>query len=133
NGKTLILSNKIVKKKKRSDKPLLDDIIYIVDEQGKIIWQSLASDNNEEMGFSLEALNTMYRYPNYVMSRTPGKVGGDWIHLNTASRLGPNKCYDQGDEHFHPDNIIYDGRQTNTTGIIDHKTGKITWHLGPDF
>ena len=133
NGKTLILSNKVVKNKKISDKPLLDDIIYIVDEQGKVIWEWLASDHIEEMGFSIEARNTMYRYPNYVMSRTPGIVGGDWIHVNTASWLGPNKWYDQGDKRFHPDNIIYDGRQTNTTGIIDHETGEIVWHLGPDF
>jgi hypothetical protein len=132
-GKTMILSNKVVKKPRISDKPLLDDIIYIVDEQGKVIWEWLASDHIEEMGISIEARNTMYRYPNYVMSRTPGMVGGDWIHLNTASWVGPNKFYDQGDQRFHPDNIIYDGRQTNTTGIIDHKTGKIVWHLGPDF
>jgi hypothetical protein len=132
-GKTMILSNKVVKKPRISDKPLLDDIIYIVDEQGKVIWEWLASDHIEEMNISIEARNTMYRYPNYVMSRTPGMVGGDWIHLNTASWVGPNKWYDQGDQRFHPDNIIYDGRQTNTTGIIDHKTGKIVWHLGPDF
>ena len=132
-GKTMILSNKVVKRPKISDKPLLDDIIYIVDESGKVIWEWLASDHIEEMGFSIEARTTMYRYPNYVMSRTPGMVGGDWIHLNSASWVGPNKWYDKGDQRFHPDNIIYDGRQTNTTGIIDHKTGKIVWHLGPDF
>jgi len=132
-GKTLILSNKVVRKRSITDKPLLDDIIYIVDEQGKVVWEWLASDHIDEMGFSIEARNTMYRYPNYVMSRTAGKVGGDWIHVNTASWIGPNKWYDQGDERFHPENIIYDGRQTNTTGIIDHKTGKIVWHLGPDF
>jgi hypothetical protein len=132
-GKTMILSNKVVKKAKISDKPLLDDIIYIIDDQGKIIWEWLASDHIDEMGFSIEARNTMYRYPNYVMARTPGIVGGDWIHLNTASWVGPNKWYDQGDQRFHPENIIYDGRQTNTTGIIDHKTGKIVWHMGPDF
>ncbi len=132
-GKTLILSNKIVRKKKITDRPLLDDIIYIVDSQGNKIWEWLASDHIDEMGFSVEARNTIYRYPNYVMSRTPGKVGGDWIHVNSASWLGPNKWYDLGDERFHPDNIIYDGRQTNTTGIIDHKTGKLVWHLGPDF
>ena len=122
-----------MKNKKITRKPLLDDIIYIVSEEGEIIWEWIASDHIDEMGFSIEARNTMYRYPNYVMSRTPGKVGGDWIHINTASWLGPNKWYDQGDERFHPDNIIYDGRQTNTTGIIDHKTGKIVWHLGPDY
>jgi hypothetical protein len=132
-GKTMILSNKVVKRPKISDKPLLDDIIYIIDEQGKVIWEWLASDHIEEMGFSIQERNTMYRYPNYVMARTAGVVGGDWIHLNSASWVGPNKWYDQGDQRFHPDNIIYDGRQTNTTGIIDHKTGKIVWHLGPDF
>lgn len=132
-GKTLILSNKIVNRKKITDRPLLDDILYIIDEKGQKIWEWLASSHIEEMGFSIEARNTMYRYPNYVMSRTPGKVGGDWIHINTASWLGPNRWYDRGDERFHPENIIYDGRQTNTTGIIDHKTGKIVWHLGPDF
>lgn len=132
-GKTLILSNKIVRKRRISYRPLLDDILYIVNEEGNIVWEWLASDHIDEMGFSIEARNTIFRYPNYVQSRTPGKIGGDWIHINTASWLGPNKWYDQGDERFHPDNIIYDGRQTNTTGIIDHKTGKIVWHLGPDF
>lgn len=132
-GKTLILSNKIVTKRKISYRPLLDDILYIIDEEGNITWEWLASDHIDEMGFSVEARNTLFRYPNYVMSRTPGKVGGDWIHINTASWLGPNRWYEQGDERFHPENIIYDGRQTNTTGIIDHKTGKIVWHLGPDF
>jgi hypothetical protein len=104
-----------------------------VDEQGKVEWQWVASDHIEEMGISLEARNTIYRYPNYVMANTPGVVGGDWIHINSASWVGPNKWYDQGDQRFHPDNIIYDGRQTNTTGIIDRRTGKIVWHLGPDF
>jgi hypothetical protein len=132
-GKTLILTNKVVTNKKISDKPLLDDLIYIVDDQGKVIWQWLASDHIEEMGISLEARNVIYRYPNYVMANTPGVVGGDWIHINSASWLGPNKWYDQGDQRFHPDNIIYDGRQTNTTGIIDRNTGKIVWHLGPDY
>jgi hypothetical protein len=132
-GKTLILTNKVVTNKKVSDKPLLDDMIYIVDEQGKVTWQWVASDHVEEMGLSIEARNTIYRYPNYVMSNTPGVVGGDWIHLNSASWVGPNKWYDQGDQRFHPDNIISDGRQTNTTFIIDHVTGKIVWRLGPDF
>jgi hypothetical protein len=132
-GNTLILANKIVKNKKVSDKPLLDDFIYIVDYQGKVIWEWLASDHVEEMGFSLEARNTMYHYPNYVMSNSPGVVGGDWIHLNTAGWLGPNKWFDKGDKRFDPENIMFDGRQTDTTGIIDHTTGKVVWQLGPDY
>jgi len=132
-GKTLILSHKIVKNKKISDKKLYDDIILEVDHEGKVIFEWLASDHVREMGFERLAKIVMYRYPNYTMTRSPGVVGGDWIHVNSASWLGPNKWYDQGDARFHPDNIIYDGRQTDTTGIIDRKTGKIVWHLGPDF
>lgn len=132
-GKTLILSHKVVKNKRISDKPLYDDFIFEVDHDGKVIFEWLASDHIKEMGFDQDARTTMYRYPNYVMTRTKGVVGGDWIHINSASWLGPNKWFDAGDERFHPDNIIYDGRQTNTTGIISRKTGKIVWHLGPDF
>lgn len=132
-GKTLILSHKVVKKNRITPKKLYDDIIFEVDYEGKVIFEWLASKHFKDMGFDQTAKTTMYRYPNYVMTRTPGVVGGDWIHINSASWLGPNKWYDAGDERFHPDNIIYDGRQTNTTGIISRKTGKIVWHLGPDF
>jgi len=132
-GKTLILSHKVVKNKKISNKKLYDDVIIEVDHNGKILFEWLASDHIKEMGFDRMARTVMYRYPNYTMTRTRGVVGGDWIHVNSASWLGPNKWYDKGDERFHPDNIIYDGRQTNTTGIIDRKNGKIVWHLGPEF
>ena len=132
-GRTLILSHLVVKNRKISDKKLYDDVIIEVDHEGNEIFRWLASDHVKEMGFDNMAKLVMYRYPNYVMTRTPGVVGGDWIHVNTASWLGPNKWYDKGDKRFHPDNIIYDGRQTNTTGIIDRKTGKIVWHLGPEF
>jgi hypothetical protein len=132
-GKTLILTNKVAKSKKVSDKDLLDDEIYIIDETGKVIFDWVASDHIEEMGFPLVARNTMYHYPNYVMANTPGVVGGDWIHINCASWLGPNKFFDAGDKRFDPENIIFDGRQTNTLGIIDHSTGKIVWRLGPDY
>ena len=132
-GKTLILSHKVIKNRHISDKELYDDIILEVDHDGRVIFEWLASDHIKEMGFDTIARTVMYRYPNYTMTRTPGVVGGDWIHVNSASWLGPNKWYDKGDDRFHPDNIIYDGRQTNTTGIIDRKTGEIVWHLGPDF
>ena len=49
------------------------------------------------------------------------------------STLGPNKWYDQGDERFHPDNIIWDAREANIMAITDKKTGKIVWQIGPDF
>jgi hypothetical protein len=53
--------------------------------------------------------------------------------MNSISTLGPNRWYDNGDARFHPDNIIWDGRETNITAITDRKTDKIVWQLGPDF
>ena len=35
--------------------------------------------------------------------------------------------------HFHPDNIIWDARESNITAIIDKPSGKIVWQIGPDF
>jgi hypothetical protein len=66
------------------------------------------------------------------MMMTQGKFG-DWMHINSISTLGPNKWYDGGDQRFHPDNIIWDGRETNITAITDRKSGKIVWQVGPDF
>jgi hypothetical protein len=58
---------------------------------------------------------------------------GDWMHINSMSVLGPNKWYDAGDERFHPDNIIWDGREANIIAIISKKTGKIVWKVGPEY
>ena len=55
------------------------------------------------------------------------------MHSNSMSVLGPNKWYGAGDERFHPDNIIVDGREANIIFIISKATGKIVWKLGPDY
>ena len=129
-GSTLILCHKNLVNSKISDKLLLDDTIIEVTWDGKITWEWVCSDHFDEMGFSEAARNTLARNPG--MSMTGGRTG-DWMHMNSMSTLGPNKWFDRGDERFHPDNIIWDGRQTNITAIIDKKTGKIVWQLGPDF
>src|SRR4030042_109309 len=82
------------------------------------------------MGFSPRAKKTLKRTPGM---KPAGGGMGDWMHMNSMSTLGPNRLHDNGDGRFHPDNIIWDGRQTNITAIIDKKTGKIVWQLGPDF
>lgn len=129
-GNTLILCHKNLKNPRISEKMLLDDTIIEVDWDGKIIWEWICSDHFDEMGFSEEAKNAMYRNPNMLHT---GVVTGDWTHMNSMSTLGPNKWHDADDECFHPDNIIWDGRQTNIIAIIDRKTGNIVWQLGPDF
>jgi len=129
-GNTLILCHRNLKNTGISEKLLLDDVIIEVSWDGKILWEWVCSDHFAEMGFSEEAKN--------ILSRNPGmkNVGGgmgDWMHINSMSTLGPNKWFDSGDKRFHPDNIIWDGRQTNIIAIIDRATGKIVWQIGPDY
>jgi hypothetical protein len=128
-GRALLLCHKDLKDTRISEKPLVDDTIIEVDEKGKISWEWICSEHFEEMGFSEEAKNALARNPGLVL----GGKAGDWMHINAMSTLGPNRWHDAGDTRFHPDNIIWDSRQSNIIAIIDRKTGKIVWQLGPYF
>jgi len=127
-GKTLILVHENVDNKDISDVTLVDDRIIEVDENGKIVWSWRASDHFEEFGFDDDAKSVLRTNPSIV-----GEGGGDWLHLNSLSALGPNKHYDAGDGRFHPDNLILDARNANILFVISRQTGKIVWKLGPDF
>ncbi|MDR1541348.1 MAG: aryl-sulfate sulfotransferase [Clostridiales bacterium] len=127
-GKTLILIHENVLNPSISNHELIDDKLIEVDWDGNILWAWRASDHFDEFGFDEAAKKAIYSNPGLR-----GEAGGDWMHINSASKLGPNKWHDGGDERFHPENIIIDGRNTNTLNIISHETGKIVWRLGPDF
>jgi hypothetical protein len=129
-GNTLILSHRNLYNKNISDKLLLDDLVVEVAWDGEIIWEWQCSDHFDQMGFREASKNALCRDPN---SRPVGGGMGDWMHINSMSVLGPNKWHDAGDERFHPDNLIMDGRETNIQFIISKKTGKIVWQLGPDY
>lgn len=129
-GKTLILCHKNLTEKSISEKPLLDDTIIEIDREGKILWEWTCSQHFDEMEFSEAAKNALARNPG---ARTFGHGMGDWTHMNSMSTLGPNRHYDGGDKRFHPDNIIWDGRQTNIIAITDRQTGNIVWKLGPEY
>ncbi len=127
-GNTMILGHKNLNCPEISDKPLLDDTIYEVSWKGKILWEWVCSEHFEEFGFREDAKNVLSRDPNM---RPCGGGMGDWMHINSMSLLGPNKWHDAGDERFHPENIIADGRETNIIFIISKKTGEIVWKVGP--
>lgn len=130
NGNTFLLSHKNLKNPKISDKPLVDDTIIEVTWDGEIVWEWICSDHFDEMDFREEAKNIMSRNPNW---RPSGGGMGDWMHINSMSLLGPNKWYDAGDKRFHPDNIIWCGRETDITAITDKETGELVWKIGPDY
>ena len=127
-GNTLILTHTDVTVPEISLHKLISDRMIEVDWEGNILWDWCVHEHFDELGFDEAAKNVLARNPNIV-----GNGQGDWMHINCMSVLGPNKWYDAGDERFHPDNIIWDGRATNIIAIIDKKTGKLVWKLGPDY
>ena len=127
-GKMLILTHKDVNKPKISPHQLLDDCLIEIDREGNILWEWSVIDHFNEFGFTEEQKNAMYRDPTM---RPTGQ--GDLFHINCASYVGPNHWYDEGDERFHPENIIMDSREANIMWIISHETGEVVWQVGPDF
>ena len=126
-GNTLLLCHHNVQNPDISDKVLQDDCVIEVDWEGNIVWRGNSNEHFREYGFDNAAKNALFRNPNMTAA------GGDWMHINSMSVLGPNKWYDGGDERFHPDNIIMDARETNIIFIVSKATGKVVWKLGPDY
>jgi hypothetical protein len=127
-GSTLILVHENVHNRRISDIPLIDDKVIEVDYSGNISWSWSASDHFDEFGFDDAAKKALRINPNIA-----GEAGGDWLHINSLSTMGPNKHYDAGDERFHPDNLIMDCRNANILFVVSKAAGNIVWKLGPDF
>lgn len=129
-GNTIILVHENIKNTDISEKILLDDKIIEVDWEGNIIWEWRPQEHFHELDFDEAAKNILYRDPNF---RPSGGGMGDWLHINSVSTIGPNQWYDNGDERFAPENIIWDSREANIIAIISKKTGRIVWQLGPNY
>ena len=127
-GDTLILGHKNVTNLAVSDKRLEDDHIYEVSWDGEVLWEWLASDHIDEFGFSQDARNAIYRSVPFNDARQ----SADWLHINSANYLGPNKWYDAGDERFNPQHIMISSRTANIIAIIA-RDGSIVWRMGPDY
>lgn len=128
-SKTLMLTHENVFVKAISDKELLDDVILEVDDGGNILWKFSFSEHFDDLNFSEEAKNVIYRNPNLRITESPI---GNYLDVTSISYLGDNKWFDMGDSRFHPDNILFTARAANITGIIDRKKNKIVYTLGPD-
>jgi hypothetical protein len=122
NGNTIVLAN-ITHPVVGFEQPLvLDDVVYEVDPKGAVVWTWTASEHLAELGFTSEELQLLR-----------ASKSADYLHVNNLKPIGPNRWFDTGDERFHPDNLIFDSRQGNFIAIIERKTGKIVWTLGPHF
>jgi hypothetical protein len=129
NGNTLVLANLVHPVAGFAAPQVLDDVIYEVNKQGDIVWKWVASEHLNEFGFSPASLKLVKD------GYSPRGLGApfDYLHINNMSVLGPNRWFDAGDQRFHPENILIDSREANFIVILDKKTGKVVWNLGPDY
>ncbi len=121
-GNTLVLANISYPLPGFTAPQVLDDVAYEVNSDGDIVWSWAASDHIDEIGFSPEELKLV------KASKSP-----DYLHVNNLKPVGPNHWFNEGDQRFAPDNLIFDSRTANFIAIIDRKTRKIVWTLGPHF
>ncbi|WP_428991524.1 aryl-sulfate sulfotransferase [Methylocapsa aurea] len=122
NGNTLLLANISYVLPGFAAPQVLDDVAYEVNPDGDIAWTWAASDHLDEIGFTAEELKLI-----------KGSKNPDYLHVNDLKPVGHNHWYDEGDARFAPDNLIFDSRNGNFIAIIDRKTRKLVWTLGPHF
>ena len=127
-GTTLILTHTDRKQPAVADVLLEDDRLIEVSWNGDIVWEWVASDHIDELGFSPEARKAIKAAPGFNAAR--GSF--DWLHVNSATYVGPNRWFDQGDRRFAPDNVIVSSREASLLAIVG-RDGSIVWRLGPDF
>jgi len=128
-GRTLILTHKNVTRPAIADRLLEDDRLIEVGWDGSIQWEWLASDHVDSFGFTAPARAAIRRAPGW----TEARGSADWLHINAAAYLGPNKWYDAGDQRFRPTNIIISSRNASVIAIIDRDNGEFVWRMGPDY
>jgi len=122
NGNTLVLANRVHPVAGFQQARIEDDVIYEVDPSGAVVWTWAASDHLDEFGFTGAELALV------KASRSP-----DYLHVNNLKVVGPNHWFDAGDKRFDPDNLIFDSRNANFIAIIDRRSGRIVWTLGPHY
>lgn len=102
---------------------LEDDRLVEVDAEGKVTWEWRAADHIDELGFDPPA--------RAAIARLGTRDGYDWLHVNAAHYLGPNKWHDAGDARFHPDNVMISSRSASLVAIVA-RDGAVVWRLGPN-
>jgi hypothetical protein len=127
-GTTLILTHTDRSQPNVAGRPLEDDRLIEVSRNGDIIWEWVASDHINELGFKDDARNAIKGAPGFSEPR--GSF--DWLHINSATYVGPNRWFDEGDKRFAPNNVIISSRQASLLAIVG-RDGSIVWRMGPDF
>ena len=127
--RTLVLTHKNLVNAKVTERRLEDDRLIEVARDGSTLWEWQASDHADEFGFSTEARDVIRQAIGFNRARD----SYDWLHINAAAYVGPNRWFDAGDDRFAPDNVIISSREASIVAIVSHRTGGIVWRMGPDY
>ena len=132
-SRTLVLTHTTRNLPGISPRPLQDDRLIELDADGHLVWEWTAGDHVEEFGFDAAAREAIRR-PASASTRpgTAEPLPFDWLHVNSATYLGPNRWFDAGDERFAPDNVMISSRSASFIAIVS-RAGKVVWRMGPDF
>jgi hypothetical protein len=125
---TLILTHTNHKLPAVADVVLEDDRLIEVTPDGRIVWEWTAGEHIDELRFAPDARAAIKSAADVNAAR--GSF--DWLHVNSATYVGPNRWFDAGDERFAPNNVIISSRQASLLAIVA-RDGSIAWQLGPDF
>jgi hypothetical protein len=125
---TLLLTHTNHVQRGVADAMLEDDRLIEISWDGKLLWEWTASAHIDELGFDTQARAAIKAGPGF---NTP-RGSFDWLHINSATYVGPNRWFDAGDARFAPNNVIISSRQAGLLAIVG-RDGSIVWRLGPDF
>ncbi len=125
-GKTLLLTHTTHARTAVAGETMLeDDRLIELGPDGKVTWEWVASDHIEDLHFDRDAREAIRR-------GSAARGAFDWFHMNSATYLGPNHWYDEGDKRFAPENVVISSRQASLVAIVA-RDGKIVWQIGPDY
>ena len=125
---TLILTHVNHRVTTVSEVLLEDDRLIEVAPDGTIVWEWTAGPRIDEFQLAPDARAAIRKAADLNAAR--GSF--DWLHVNSATYVGPNRWFDAGDERFAPDNVIISSRQASLLAIVA-RDGRIVWQIGPDF
>jgi len=142
-ARTLVLTHTTRELPAVAPGPLEEDRLIEVDAGGKVTWEWRAADHVEEFGFDAAARESIRKaaarpagpppQQGAAPRETPATPRGfDWLHVNSATYLGPNRWFDAGDTRFAPDNVMISSRSASFIAIVA-RDGRVVWRLGPDF
>jgi hypothetical protein len=123
-GRTLLLAHTTHRNAGVAPVLLEDDRLLEIDAGGRVTWDWRAADHIDQLGFDAPA--------RAAIARLGTRDGYDWLHLNSARYLGPNRWHEAGDARFHPEHVIVSSRSASLVAIVA-RDGSIAWRIGPDF